>query len=127
DNAAAARVQLVERSREADGRATAFRIEVSLQASAVEIRDHAGIQRQLQRDEVRLAGPVVDKDHGRGAADLGVGSLGREGADAAGDKEDRPADRVWWQRAAAVGIGGGPAQLPFDWTAVGADERSDVG
>ena len=127
DDAAAARVELVERLGEADGRSAAFRIEVSAQASAVEVGDHARVQRKLERDEIRLAGPVVDEDEACGAADLGVSRLGREGADTSRGEQDRSARGVRRERPAAVRIGYRPAQVPLDRTAVGADDRADVG
>ena len=126
DDAAPAGVELVERPGEADRRTSALRIEVSAKARPIEVGNDARVQRQLDRNVVRLAEPVVDEDQARGAAELCVRGLGREGADASRNEQDRAAGRARRQRASIVRIGSRAAEMPLDRAPVRADDRADV-
>ena len=115
-------------ARDADRRLAAVRVEVGAQVRAVEVGDHPGRDRQLDRDRVRLAEAVVDEDDPGRAAESRALRLRDERADAARDERDLAgrASPSAACRAPLFGSVGRAAEVRLDRLAVGADDRRDV-
>src|SRR6266508_3891552 len=79
---------------DADFRSSAGSGDRRTQPGPVEIRDHARSYCEAERDEVRLAGAVVDDDHPDRAGPARARSLVVVRARAAGDERDRALERA---------------------------------
>ncbi len=97
------------------------------QELAVEIGDHPGRNRELERDRVRLALSIVGEDEACGAGGLRLERLRHERAEPALGERDRTGERVARQLSARRRrVGRRAAKVPVDGPVVDADDRPDV-